>query len=298
MKTNFKYMIAAVVVTFFAVIACKKTEYSFGSIKTPQDLVINVTIQGQDANNPTGDGSGNVTISAQATNALQYKIYFGNGDSVMTYSGTATYKYTTIDTNTYTITVNAIGTGGAITTLSKQIRVLYKFQIPTDIMSLLTNGTSKNWIIASDTVGHFGVGPITSFFPDWYQAQPNEKPACAYGSVITFTQAGSNTITMNDNNNGSSFLIAAATAFYGQSGGDGCYPIATGGTKTLGFGTANSGSNSTNSTGIQFTVPGNGIIGFGTGGTTYEILSLTSNVMWLRNIGSDGNAWYQIFRAQ
>jgi hypothetical protein len=174
-------MTAAVLVTFLAVMACKNTEYSFGSIKTPQDLVINVNSQGQDANNPTGDGSGIVTISAQATNALQYKIYFGNGDSDMTYSGTATYKYTTIDTNTYTITVNAIGTGGAISTLTKQIRVLYKFQIPADIMAI---------------------------------------------------------------------------------------------------------------------VPGNGIICFGTGGTTYEILSLTSNVMWLRNIGSDGNAWYQIFRAQ
>ncbi|WP_298391226.1 hypothetical protein [Hydrotalea sp.] len=37
---------------------------------------------------------------------------------------------------------------------------------------------------------------------------------------------------------------------------------------------------------------------FGTGATTYEILLLTSNVMWLHNIGSDGNAWYQIFKAQ
>ena len=39
--------------------------------------------------------------------------------------------------------------------------------------------------------------------------------------------------------------------------------------------------------------PGNGIINFGTGGTTYEILSITDTQVHLRNIGADGNSWYQ-----
>ena len=39
---------------------------------------------------------------------------------------------------------------------------------------------------------------------------------------------------------------------------------------------ATSASTPANSTRIQFTVPGNGIINFGTGGTTYEILSITA----------------------
>ena len=56
---------------------------------------------------------------------------------------------------------------------------------------------------------------------------------------------------------------------------------------------ATSGSTSAVSTMIQFMVPGNGIINFGTGGTTYEILSITDNSIHLRNIGSDGNSWYQ-----
>ncbi|MDE3236093.1 MAG: PKD domain-containing protein [Bacteroidota bacterium] len=293
-----KYILlfAGMIVT--SILACKKTEYSFGNIKTPSNLSITAAIQGASTSSPAGDGSGNVTITASATNALTYKIYFGNGDSVLTSTGTASYKYTTLDTNTYTITVNAIGTGGAMSTMSKQIKVLYTYQIPSNVMAALTNGTTKNWIIAKDTVGHFGVGPSNTFSADWYKAQPNEKPSCAYGGVITFAQAGSNSITVNVNNQGSSFLIGAATSFYGQSGGDGCYPISTGGTKTLGFSTSNSGSNSSNSTGIQFTVPGNGIIGFGTGATVYEILSLSPTVMALRNIGSDGNAWYQILRAQ
>ncbi len=44
---------------------------------------------------------------------------------------------------------------------------------------------------------------------------------------------------------------------------------------------------------IQFMVPGNGIINFGTGGTIYEILSISQHNIHLRNIGIDGNSWYQ-----
>jgi hypothetical protein len=56
---------------------------------------------------------------------------------------------------------------------------------------------------------------------------------------------------------------------------------------------ATSGSTPAQSTRIQFMVPGNGIINFGTGGTTYEILDVTTTTISLRNIGIDGNSWYQ-----
>jgi hypothetical protein len=300
MKKDIKYILICAFATLTLLNACKKTQYAFGPIVTPSSLSITATLQGVSATNPTGDGSGNISITATATNALGYKIFWGTGDSTLTSSGSATYKYTKLDTNTYIITVNAIGTGGATSTLSKSVKVLYKYQIPANIISFLTNGSSKNWGVAKDTVGHFGVGPIGTFSADYYKAVPNEKSTtpCAYAGTITFTQAGANSITMNDNNLGSSFLIAAATGFYGQSGGDGCYVVSTGGTKTLGFAAANTGSNSSNSTGVIFNVPGTGLVNFGTGGTTYEILSLSATVMVLRNVGIDGNAWYQILRAK
>ena len=191
--------------------SCRKTDYSFGNIKTPSNITITTNIQGANTANPTGDGSGNITVSVTATDAITYKIYFGNGDSVLTPLGTASYKYTVLDTNTYTITVNAIGTAGAMSSLSKQVKVLYKYQIPANILANLTKGTSKTWAIAKDTVGHFGVGPSNTFSADWYKAQPNEKPSCAYGSMVTFTQVGTNGMTINDNNGGSSFLIGAET---------------------------------------------------------------------------------------
>lgn len=98
---------------------------------------------------------------------------------------------------------------------------------------------------------------------------------------------------MSIDNKGQSFSIGAATGFYGVGGADGCYGISTGGSKLLIFMGATSGSTPAVSTQIQFTVPGNGIINFGTGGTTYEILSATATSIHLRNIGIDGNSWYQ-----
>jgi hypothetical protein len=92
--------------------------------------------------------------------------------------------------------------------------------------------------------------------------------------------------------------MGAASAFYGFSGGDACFNIVTTGTKKLAFMDATSASTPSISTRIQFMVPGNGIINFGTGGTTYEILSASATEIHLRNIGADGNSWYQKLKAK
>jgi hypothetical protein len=297
MKKHINYILLFVIAASMLFGACKKTDYKFGAIKTPSTPVIMPTIQGA-ATNATGDGSGKIKLAVSATNALAYKIYWGDGDSSLVNTDTTSHNYIKLDTNTYTITVNAIGTGGAMSTAAKQIKVLYLFQIPDAVMTMITNNSSKHWMSAKETAGNFGVGPIGTFTPDYYSAGPGQEPSCAYDDVITFTQTGANSISINVNNQGSSFLIAASTAFYGQSGPDGCYVINTGGTKALSFYGASSGSSASNSTGIEFSVPGNGIVDFGTGAVSYEILSVTSTTIQLRDVGIDGNAWYQILQAQ
>jgi hypothetical protein len=273
--------------------SCKKESYSFGDIKAPTELTLVTEVAGANTANPNGDGSGTVKITVNSKGALSYKVDYGDGNVVMISEGTATHKYTMPGTGTYTITVSAIGTGGALSVLSKQVTVFVNFQIPTSILDALTGGTSKVWVTANGANGHFGVGPATEFSPIWYAAPPNTREACAYDDEITFTKNANNTISMTIDNKGTSFSIGAATAFYGFSGGDGCYAINTGGTKVLAFSNATSSSTPAVSTRIQFTVPGNGIINFGTGGTTYEILSATANEVHLRNMGVDGNSWYQ-----
>jgi hypothetical protein len=290
--------IKSLLIMFFATsalfIACKKTNYKLGDLKTPVNLTLTAAVAGVDATNPNGNGSGTVVVTSTADNALTFHIDFGDGTPTQaTPSGVITYKYRIPGTYDYTVTVNVIGTGGIVSTISKKIKVFVDFKIPTLILQALTNGASQIWVTDKNAQDHFGVGQNDLFFPNYYGASPNSRQACAYDDEITFSKDASDNVFMAINNQGASFSIGAATAFYGFGGGDGCYAINTGGNKKLTFMDATSASTASNSTRIQFTVPGNGIINFGTGGTTYEIISITATTVNLRNIGADGNAWYQ-----
>lgn len=278
----------------FVFSSCKKAEYSIGDIITPSGLAMTTVVVGADAANPFGNGTGKVDITVTAANALSYKIDFGDGTAPqMVPTGAIQYRYGSPGTAEYYITVNAIGTAGVMSTLTKKVKVFVNFQIPPTILANLTNGSSKVWQTDHDAPGHFGVGPNTEFAPIWYSATPNSREACAYDDDITFSKDANDNVKMSIDNKGASFSIGAATAFYGFAGGDGCYAISTGGLRSLIFMNSTTGSTPAQSTQIQFTVPGNGIINFGTGGTSYEILSITDTQIHLRNIGADGNSWYQ-----
>lgn len=273
--------------------SCKQDKYSFGDIITPTGLSLTTVVAGVDATNPGGNGTGVVVITTAATNAITYKIDFGDGTYKMVSTGTISYKYTNPGTADYTVTVNAVGTGGTTSTITKKIKVFVAFTIPTYIVDALAGTGSKVWMTDKTSPGHFGVGPNDGFTPSWYAATPNERDPLAYDDEITFSKDALNNVSIMVDNKGMSFLTGASTAFYGFTGGDGTYPLNTGGTKKLVFMNATSNSTSANSTRIQFVVPGNGIINFGTGGTTYEIISISATSINLRNIGADGNAWYQ-----
>ena len=286
-------------------ITCKKTEYSFGNITAPTNVDMLISIQGYDSiKNKGGDGKGIITITVSGVNALAYKVNFGDStdSAVQTFTGT-TYKYNYRNNGTfnYTVTLNAIGTGGAMTTISKNINIYVSYQLDSNIRKALTGDNYKVWVIDNNASGNVGVGPTTSFSPDYYAANPNERSACLYDDELTFKRDSvTNAIYMTLDNKGESFVINAATSFYGQGTnvGDNCYAIDPGGKKLLQFMEATSMSTKDISTRKQFKVPGNGLVAFGTGGVTYEILSLTETSMRLRNIGADGLAWYQILKVK
>lgn len=295
MITKIRSLIIIFLATTIGFSACTKQQYSVGELKTPAGLTLTTAITGVTTGTPNGDGKGAVLITATASNAISYSIDFGDGTSQIVPSGTITYKYTTPGTSDYTITVNAIGTGGITSTISKKITVFVAFAIPVDIVTDLTGGpsSSKVWVTDRNTPGHVGVGPTNTYTPDYYSAAPNERADCLYDDEITFSADANSNISMSVDNKGETFIIAAATATYGLSGPDNCYAIDASGVKALVFMNSTSGSTSDQSTQIQFKVPGNGIINFATGATTYEILTITDTTVQLRNIGADGLAWYQ-----
>lgn len=301
-KTSiFASILLAAVVGFTG---CQETEYSFGELKAPSNLSFTTTIIGADNDNPNGNGSGKVFISCTADDKMSYNIDFGDGNSSLVYTDTTTYTYANPGTEEYIITVKAIGTGGLVSTANGTVTVYVSFKIPPYIIEDLTEGTSKVWVTDKDNAGFFGVGPgtldaaggdLTNLFTSiWWSIGANDNAKTpAYDDEVTFTKDDNDNIYMTVDNKGESFLISAATSYYGFSGGDGGYPLVTGQTVKLTFTNATSESTEDLSTRIQFIVPGNGIVIFGTGGTTYEILSITSESIYIRNIGADGNAWYQ-----
>ncbi len=288
-----------------SITGCKKEEYSFGEMKTPSGLALTTTVVGADNANPTGNGTGAVAINVTATNAITYNVDFGDGNTTLVPSGKITYKYTTPGVKKYTITVNAIGTGGIISTISKSVTVYVAFEIPTGILANLTGGSSKVWIADKGAPGHFGVGPgpnqgaNESFFPSWYAAGPDSRAADGfYDDEITFSKDANNNVSIDVDNKGNTFVLGAAVSYYGLTGGEGAFPIATAGVKRLSFMNATSNSTAAISTRIQFQVPGNGLVMVGAGSNMYEIIALTSTTMTLRTIGVDGNAWYQMFKVK
>jgi hypothetical protein len=118
MLTINKILTAAVLLITLS--ACEKQSYSFGDLKAPTDLSLTTVVAGVDAANPGGNGTGNVQITVNAKGALSYVIDFGDGQQRVVPTGSLTYKYGIPGTSDYTITVNAIGTGGSISTISKR----------------------------------------------------------------------------------------------------------------------------------------------------------------------------------
>lgn len=294
MKNKFKLLGLFSLLVIIGFTSCQKEEYSFGSMKTPTALVLTTTVAGVDNANPAGNGTGLVTINVKATDALTYKVDFGDGNTEMVPSGVITYKYTSPGTSDYNITVNAIGTGGIISNTSKKITVFVAFTIPTAILQNLTGGSSKIWMCDKAADAHFGVGPSDAFAPIWYAAGPNSRASDGfYDDEVTFSKDANNNVSMDLDNKGTTFVLGAAVSYYGLSGPEAQYPIATKGVKRLSFMDATSASTAANSTRIQFMVPGNGLVLIGMGSNKYEILALTATTMILRTIGADGNSWYE-----
>jgi beta-glucanase (GH16 family) len=112
---KFYKILTSLFFVYFLFIGCKKA----GADSVAELLPTNLSISA----NVSVDGTGTVVFTATATNAVSYAFEFGNGQVRTVPSGVTTYQYTTIGNNTYTVTVTATGSSGAIITKSAQIQV-------------------------------------------------------------------------------------------------------------------------------------------------------------------------------
>ncbi len=308
MKTNIKFILGLFSLSALLVTSCQEETYSLGDLTAPSNIVISAQVVGANTANPNGDGSGDVTISVTADNALNYKVGYNDVTdltspmtlTVLPTAGT-TKKFTTLGLHTYRITVVAYGKGGTSTTATKEVTLISNFNPDPAIVTNITNNASKTWVVDKSVPGHFGVGPwsTTSSGPDWWAAAINEKVLCCncfYTTTFTFTKSGANFSLQVTNPDGAFTKTGSLSTIPGipASGAEGCYNYG-GGTAAFSFVPTSSGlPTSVTSTQTSILLGGTTTyIGYGSLQKEYEIMVSTPTYMYLRVQGTEtGNAWY------
>ena len=303
MKIKLKYTLGIAITLMLVIIGCSTEEYSMGDLTAPSNVAVNVEVVGQDSENPSGDGSGDVIVTVTADNALGYKIDFGGpNDNLVPFKGTATKKYTQLGTHDYTITVVAYGAGGAATNVATEVSVRSLFNPDPKIVTDLTGDDTKTWVVDKSAPGHFGVGPWDSTVtgPVWWSAGVNEKVDCCncfYTATFTFTKAGENDFTIDVDTPDGAFTKTGNLANLPgipDSGDEGCYDYG-GGSSAFSFVPSSSGvAASAPSTQTSISLASNEtFIGYGALQSEYEIMEINEDYLYLRIQGTEtGNAWY------
>lgn len=292
---NIKYIIGLFLSFALVFTSCEKAvDKEFGDIIAPSNVQITAMVVGQDDANPNGDGSGTVTFSATATDAITYKFVFDGVES-MAPAGTKTYNFGKTGTHKYTVSVVAIGTAGVTSTSSVEVEVLTLYSPPADLLTMLTADATRTWRIKAEAAGHFGVGPTDAVDPIWWGAAPFDKDGLgAYDDRFVFNVDGTFThITNGDMYGKAAPMTTDLAGDQGLTPNDDAefinYPFddytegwslsAPGGVETLTF--SNIGNH-----------------GFYVGGDhSYVILSRSANEMHLRTVGVGGLGWFAILIA-
>ena len=287
----------------FLVFSCQDDDLELESMTVPTNITVNTDI--------STDGSGIVVFNVSADNAFTYRFNFGDGTTGTSLDGTITKRFTRNGLNTYLVTVVAYGKGGISSSKSMEIEVESDFSDP-ETKEFLTGGSSKTWYVAASLPGHLGVGPTSGDNfdnPSYYTAVPFEKAgadasSCFYTDELIFSTTGENNFTYVLDNNGAStddpgrtfFNADFVGEFGGPTGsGDQCIEFDTGGQKNVAMAPASSGI--VESTGTEITLSNGGFMSYYIGQSTYEILTIDNNYMYVRAIMGNNPelAWYLKF---
>jgi len=296
---NINYIISTL---FLILLSCSEET---PAMLTPSNLVVTSEI--------SNDGSGKVTFEAKATNASSYTYAFGDGTSQESLTGNVVKFYEMGGQNTYSVTVKANGAGGLSVSETIQIEVNVDGEPSefAEIISYLTNGGSKTWYLASAEPGHLGVGPAREgidgdwWYPKWYSAQAFEKCGspdsdCLCDDELTFSVDG-DVISYSLDNKGQTFFNSAYKDVVGGTEVDDfCYDFDTSGTKTVTLSSVEGNVPEAETTGTQIDYSDDGFMGYYVGSSTYEILSISEDLLYVRTYDAlnPDLAWYHRFSSE
>jgi len=288
MKNIFKTG-ALAVLSLLMITACdpqQSSDYALGAMPTADQLSFTAT--------PTASKA-NIIDFANTSSVKGIATWDLSGSKAKGETTQATFPFK----GEYTITMTLYTSGGSASITKKVV-------IANDDMSLLntpmynslTGGaaklTGKTWVFDQYHDGHFGVGPGDATSPSWWSCPAEGKNGSSlYTQEFTFTQVG---VKFGWKNNGSVYANApgvAALAALGFSTAvespaddyDVAYVPKTDYTFTL------------NETAKTITLSGGAFLGHYAGTSTYQILSLSDDVMYLKCLSTvePGNGWWYRF---
>jgi len=299
------YILVILAGVLISISACQKDDHELGDLVSPSNLTLTYEIVGVDAANPNGDGSGEVHFTANADNEITFNYEFGDGkNNQIAADGKTTHVFSVPGTNTFNVTVYAIGTGGITSSKTAQVTVFSNFT-DDEALQFLTGGSTKSWYWAADQTGHLGLGPNnfdyepgSHTWPQWYQAAPWEKSSTSlYDCEFVFSIESGNLTFEQLNPTGEAFIQGLYAQELGL-GEEGSYPFDIAGVKNVFFSPSNSiATIDGDYRGTTMSYSDGGFMGFYAGTSEYEIIEITENILKVRLVQANEPlfAWYHIF---
>ena len=293
-----------ILVSLFAVLmSCNSDDLNIPNVVPATNLAVTSAV--------SADNSGTVTFTATADNATFYHFDFGDGTKGLTKTGVITKMYDMVGDNSYTVTITA--GAGATQTISEtiQISVTLAFTDP-ETVTFLTNDSSKTWFLAASQPGHLGLGPAREgidgdwWYPKWYSAAAFEKCGsedsdCLCDDELTFSVDGNGALSYELDNKGQTYFNVGHKAVVGGAEDiDFCYDFDTLGSKSVTLSQVSGNVPEGETTGIQMNFSDGGFMGYYVGSSTYEILAISDNSLYVRTYDTENSdlAWYHRFSAE
>ncbi len=237
---------------------------------------------------PDADNPNIIHFSNTSEGSFIFKWDFGNGSEGEGNEVSAAYPLE----GEYIVELTVFTAGGQAS--SSQVLTIAETNfamLETPAFNALTGGAAnaegKTWIIDSTNAGHMGVGPVTSFFPEFWQAPPLDKANQGlYDDRFTFNL---NEFEFGWETNGDIFVNGLHAGDIGGTTGEDQRVSPFSGSNDVSWQLIESADGS-----MKLTLTGGAFIGFYTGVSEYDVLTLSENEMFIRFLDSKNPdlAWY------
>ena len=260
------------------------SDYSLGEMPVPEQLDFTAT--------PTASKP-NIIDFANTSKVTGIATWdFGNGSTAKGDSVQGKYPFK----GEYTITMTLYTSGGS-TSIAQNVTIENDDMslLDTPMYNALTGGADntggKTWVFDQYHNGHFGVGPIEETSPTWYSCPAEGKTnSSLYSQEFTFTQIG---IKFGWINNGNVYTNEAGRAALADLG----YPnsvVPPDGDFDVEYVLKTNYTFALDESANTITLSGGAFFGHYAGTSTYQILKLTDDELYLKcaSTTESGNAWW------